>query len=133
MLANRSMPLAPVIPVLTYEDVAAAVTWLTETFGLRLRWLAGTHRAQLGVGDAAIAVTEGEVAGDHPDSLLVRVDDVDEHHTHARARGARIVSPPADYPYGERQYTAEDLAGRRWTFSESVADVAPEDWGATSG
>jgi len=55
------------------------------------------------------------------------------HHERAQERGARILEPPADYPYGERQYTAEDLAGRRWTFSESIADVAPEEWGGTSG
>jgi hypothetical protein len=34
-------------------------------------------------------------------------------------------------PFGERVYTVEDLAGHRWTFSQSIADVAPEQWGAT--
>src|SRR2546422_5768548 len=43
--------------------------------------------------------------------------------------GARIVHPPADMPFGERVYTVEDFAGHRWTFSESIADVAPEQWG----
>jgi hypothetical protein len=38
--------------------------------------------------------------------------------------------PPIEY--GERQYSAEDLAGHRWTFSETLADVAPEEWGGTS-
>ena len=27
-------------------------------------------------------------------------------------------------------YTAEDLGGNQWTFSQSLADVAPEAWGA---
>ena len=63
--------------------------------------------------------------------LLVRVDDVDAHYEHAKQRGARILQPPATHPFGERQYTAEDLAGYRWTFSQSVADVKPEEWGAT--
>jgi len=27
---------------------------------------------------------------------------------------------------------AEDLAGHRRTFSQTIADVAPEDWGGTS-
>ena len=40
-------------------------------------------------------------------------------------------SEPADFPYGERQYTAEDPAGHQWTFSETLADVAPEEWGGT--
>ena len=45
------------------------------------------------------------------------------------AAGARILMEPTDFDYGERQYEAEDLAGHRWTFSETLADVAPEDWG----
>jgi hypothetical protein len=32
----------------------------------------------------------------------------------------------------ERQYTAEDLGGHRWTFAQSIADVAPEEWGGLS-
>ena len=39
---------------------------------------------------------------------------------------------PTDFEYGERQYTAEDLAGHQWTFSETLVDVAPETWGGTS-
>jgi hypothetical protein len=39
---------------------------------------------------------------------------------------------PTDFEYGERQYTAEDLAGHQWTFSETLADVAPEEWGGIS-
>jgi len=63
---------------------------------------------------------------------MVRVHDVHRHRERARQRGARILRPPADYPYGERQYTAEGLAGHCWTFSQSIADVAPEEWGGTS-
>jgi hypothetical protein len=36
---------------------------------------------------------------------------------------------PTDFEYGERQYTAEDPFGHRWTFSQTLRDVAPEDWG----
>ena len=39
---------------------------------------------------------------------------------------------PTDFEYGERQYTVQDPAGHQWTFSETLADVAPEDWGGTS-
>ncbi|HEU0303154.1 MAG TPA: VOC family protein [Gaiellaceae bacterium] len=126
------MPASAVIPVLAYDDVGDAATWLCETFGFAERWRAGSHRAQLAVGDGAVAVTEhGSGAG--RSNVMVRVDDVDRHHERARERGAQIVSPPADYPYGERQYTALDLGGHTWTFSQSIADLAPEDWGGTSG
>jgi uncharacterized glyoxalase superfamily protein PhnB len=61
----------------------------------------------------------------------VHVEDVDRHFEQVKRFGARIVHPPADMPFGERVYTAEDLAGHRWTFSQSIADVALEHWGAT--
>jgi hypothetical protein len=33
------------------------------------------------------------------------------------------------FGFAKRQYTAEDLGSHRWTFTQSVADVAPEEWG----
>jgi uncharacterized glyoxalase superfamily protein PhnB len=132
--ANRSMPPSTVIPVLAYADVDDAVTWLCGAFGFEERWRAGNHRAQLWVGDGAIAVTGGATfaATDSLDSVMVRVDDVDGHYARAVEHGAPTSGPPADYPYGERQYTAVDLGGHRWTFSQTIADVAPEAWGGSS-
>jgi uncharacterized glyoxalase superfamily protein PhnB len=149
MPSNRSMPPCSVIPELVYEDVGEAVQWLCETFGFVTRWTAGDHRAQLAFGDGAIAVTEarsGTGYADQPDAvgyraprgasvthaIMVRVPDVDAHFSHARGRNARILHDPTDYPYGERQYEVEDLGGHRWTFSQTIADVAPEQWGGTS-
>jgi hypothetical protein len=37
--------------------------------------------------------------------------------------------PYPDYPYGERQYADEDHGGHRWTFSQTVRDVDPDEWG----
>jgi uncharacterized glyoxalase superfamily protein PhnB len=125
------MPTGAVIPVLGYPDVGEAVEWLCGAFGFSERWRAGNHRAQIAVGDGAVAVTARRNAS--RGEIMVRIEDADRHHERARRFGARIVQPPADHPYGERQYTAEDLAGHTWTFSESVADVAPEEWGGTSG
>jgi uncharacterized glyoxalase superfamily protein PhnB len=122
MLANRSMPSCTVIPDLVYEDVSEAVAWLCDTFGFVERWRAGEHRAQLSVGDGAVALTEQRVgqgfaspdaaafrpprAGEVSHAVMVRVEDADGHHDHARRHGARILNPPTDYPFGERQYTA---------------------------
>ena len=71
-------------------------------------------------------------AGEVTHSVMVRVEDARAHCEHARAHGARIRMEPTDFEYGERQYSAEDLAGHVWTFSETLADVAPEEWGGTS-
>ena len=139
MLQNRSIPRCTVIPELAYPSVGEAIAWLCEAFGFTLRLRIGDHRAQLHVGDGAVVLTElrvGEGNDGHQEaahSVMVRVEDVDRHHERAKARGARILRPPTDYPYGERQYTAEDPGGHRWTFSQSIADVAPEAWGGTPG
>ena len=57
-MQNRSMPRGTVIPVLAYDDVGEAVDWLGAAFGFGERWRAGNHRAQLAVGDGAVAVAE---------------------------------------------------------------------------
>jgi uncharacterized glyoxalase superfamily protein PhnB len=127
-IPNRSVPDATVIPVLGYRDVTDAADWLCSAFGLRVRLRIGDHRVQLVYGDGAVIVTDsgGDPAGH---SILVRVDDADAHQEQAVRHGAQIVSPPTDYPYGERQYTAEDPGGHLWTFSQSLADVDPASWG----
>ena len=138
MRPNRSIPSAVVIPVLICPDVRAAVSWLSEAFGFVERVRIGEdHRSQLSFGDGAVII--GDVrnerrpprAGEVTHSVMVRVDDVDAHCERGRAHGARILMEPTDFEYGERQYTAEDPAGHHWTFSETIADVAPEAWGGT--
>jgi uncharacterized glyoxalase superfamily protein PhnB len=136
MLANRSIPGCTVIPVLAYPDIGQAIDWLCAAFGFTLRLRIADHRAQLNVGDGAVVVSEkgaGDEPCDHAHSVLVRVSDVNAHYQRAQSQRARILRPPADYPYGERQYTVEDFAGHRWTFSQSIADVDPTDWGGTPG
>lgn len=126
--ANRSVPTSAVIPEVPYPDVRAAASWLAGAFGFRERLRIGGHRVQMTFGDGALVVVEG--GSDSPRCrTLVRVPSADAHHERARAFGARIARAPETFPYGERQYAAEDLEGHSWTFSESVADVAPADWG----
>jgi uncharacterized glyoxalase superfamily protein PhnB len=139
MKANRSIPASTVIPVLTYPDVREAVAWLSGAFGFVERVRIGeNHRAQLRFGDGAVIVSDAHGdrrpprSGEVSHSVMVRVEDVPAHCARARAHGARILMEPTDFEYGERQYTAEDPVGHRWTFSETLADVAPEEWGGES-
>jgi uncharacterized glyoxalase superfamily protein PhnB len=133
MIVNRSAPPGVVIPVLGYDDIAAASDWLCEAFGFTERLRIGRHRAQLAYGDGGMVVSakgmSSDTIGDH--SVLMRVADIDGHCARAKAAGARILQEPTSHPYGERQYSAEDIGGHVWTFTESVADVDPASWGAT--
>jgi uncharacterized glyoxalase superfamily protein PhnB len=137
MKHNRSIPPVTVIPVLVYPDVRAAVDWLTAAFGFAERVRIGeSHRAQLSIGaDGAVIVAD--VAGQRQPpqadivthEIKVRVDDVGAQFERARAAGARVLEPPTDREYGERECTVEDLAGHRWQFSETLRDVSPEEFG----
>src|SRR5262245_21792595 len=142
MITNRSAPRATVVPVLVYEELGAMLTRLCDTFGFRERL-----RATLPGGDvihAQLEIAEGAVMlgrqgadfrpprpNEVSQYVSVHVEDVDAHFERSRERGARILKPPANMPFGERQYTVEDPGGHRWTFSQSIADVAPEEWGST--
>ena len=134
MRSNRSIPEATVIPELAYPDLGSAVRWLCDAFGFQERLRIGDHRVQLTVGAGAVVAMDSsrDTGAPRPTSaygVLVRVMDVDAHFARAKAAGAEILSPPTTYPFGERQYSARDVGGHRWTFSESVDDVDPATWG----
>lgn len=140
MKGNRSIPPDTVIPVLTYPHVPAAVDWLVSAFGAVEHVRIGDgHRSQMSIGAGAFIVAEPADTRRPPTpgepgsvSIMVRVEDARAHCARARAAGATILAQPADHVYGERQYSAEDLAGHHWTFTQSIADVAPEEYGSTT-
>ena len=141
-MENRSVPPGAVIPFLFYDDVPCAIEWLGRAFGFRERLRTppdedgSIHLAQVSAGQGSVmlrtrpAGERGQARLDPPLSLLVRIEDADAHCEHARQFGAKILREPKTAEFGERQYTAVDLGGYQWTFSQTVADVAPEDWGA---
>jgi uncharacterized glyoxalase superfamily protein PhnB len=61
--------------------------------------------------------------------IMVRVEDVDAHYERAQREGAEILAPLTNHVFGERQYAARDLGGHRWTFSQTIADAHPSEWG----
>ena len=149
-IVNRSAPPGEVVPGLYYDDVDAAIDWLRGAFGFTERYRYGppdhTVGAFLNVGGSSVALSKARV-GQPPDcddttelrpprgdfatgGVSVRVADVDAHYDRATAFGAGTFGPPKTYRFGERQYTAQDPAGHRWSFTQSVVDVAPQDWGA---
>jgi uncharacterized glyoxalase superfamily protein PhnB len=133
-----------ITPYILYEDCAAAIDWLTAAFGFReiLRFAneegVVTH-AELRLEDGLVFIgypgTEyrsPKRTGERCAMTHVYVEDVDAHCERARAAGAAIVAEPHEPGYGDRRYDAEDPEGQLWSFATNLADVAPEDWGATA-
>ena len=122
------------IPLLTYQDIAAAHDFLVNAFGFAP---GGVHRSADGEavhGEVHAGATPiwlhrvtAEYQLDSPrtvdvanSGLMVRVDDVDAHYERARAAGATIDSEPVDQPYGQREYGARDPEGHRWWFAATI-------------
>lgn len=130
---------------LYYQDPAEAIRWLISTFGFELRLLVegegGTVvHSELTYGEGLIMVG-GAGKQDHPgqdkmvsptslgggntQSLCVYVDDVDAHHHHSVAQGAKVVRELATHDYGDdywsdRGYGALDLEGHMWWFMQRI-------------
>jgi uncharacterized glyoxalase superfamily protein PhnB len=83
-------------------------------------------------GEGCFTIAEGNLVPNHSTLVQVRVEDVPGHCERARHAGAKILTEPKDHIYGERQYNAEDFYGHRWDFTETLADVDPENWGGVS-
>src|SRR5262245_2544569 len=140
MLTNRSAPPPTVTPVLVYPDVRAAVAWLESALGFEERVRIGDeHRAQLRVGsDGALVVADQGADRAAPSGagvthmVKVRVPDVDAAFARAREQGARIVEELTTWEYGERSGVVEDIGGHQWELTQTVRDVAPEEWGGTT-
>ena len=140
MIRNRSAPTATVVPILVYEDVAKALDFLTRAFGfkerLRAEWGGSISHAQMDIGECSIMMGKqgGPFKAPQGDTVSqyahVAVDDVEQHFARAKAAGATILKEPEDMPFGVRQYTAKDIGGHWWTFSQNIKDVDPGEWGA---
>jgi uncharacterized glyoxalase superfamily protein PhnB len=105
-----------------------AAEWLSKAFGFTVRLRIANHRIQMKAGEGCFTIAEGNVTPNQSQHVQVRIEDAIGHCERARNNGAVILSEPKEHDYGERQYNARDFYGHRWDFSETVADVAPENW-----
>src|ERR1700704_3722133 len=139
MLTNPPAGFPRIVAHLIYDDVGAAIEWLTSAFGFRERTSMrhtlpdGTlGRAQIEIVDSLITIGRPSVHADSPkrgvsSMLYVYVDDVDVHYQHAAAAGATIVTELQDQPWGDRLYQIADLEGHQWTFAQHTREVGPHE------
>jgi uncharacterized glyoxalase superfamily protein PhnB len=113
---TSSRDLHRVIPILHYENTAAAAEWLIRVFGLRPRHENPiVTRDELLMGDSMVMLWPGAAKQSH--SVYVYVDDLEAHFARAQAGGARIVQEIQRH--GDRTYIAEDLEAHKWIFAQA--------------
>jgi PhnB protein len=122
-----------VSPYLLYENAAAAVEYLQESFGFELRLSqtggAGRTHNELLLGDDGLVMLgqagEGfsspRTLGSFPPSMIhIYVDDVEALHARAKDAGAEVTDLELS-PVGDRRFTATDPEGQLWVFAQRVA------------
>jgi uncharacterized glyoxalase superfamily protein PhnB len=130
-----------VVPEIAYDDVPAAIEFLTRAFGLRERAEArltgnGFVRAFMELGDGLISLSTAgghgsqrpRAAGATTQSVKCYVEGIDQHFAQAKANGATIISEPADEFWGGRIYRAKDPEGHCWMFSGRDRELAASEW-----
>jgi uncharacterized glyoxalase superfamily protein PhnB len=134
-----------IVPMLAYENAAAAIDWLCAAFGFAedpdvrhteddgtvthaeiehegARIMLATPNADYQAPRRHRETCEAAARWlDNPwviDGVFVEVDDVDAHHARAVEAGATVIRELNEPGVGFRIYTAEDLEGHRWMFGQ---------------
>jgi uncharacterized glyoxalase superfamily protein PhnB len=133
---------------LYYRDASGMIQWLCRAYGFEVRIIvegeAGRiEHSELVYGEGLIMLSEQhagaarrfgvdersplDLGHANTQSLMIYVDDVDEHCARARAAGARIVDEPTLHDYGaqywaDRSYASLDPEGHLWWFTQRLRD-----------
>lgn len=125
-----------------YEDGLRAIDWLCAAFGFEVRIkvvIEGTLvHSELTFGGAVVMVGQLSkrpdrafcksprgLGGANTQSMMLYIDDVDEHCRRARAAGAVIASEPTIADYGpdywaDKNYEVVDPEGHHWWFCQRI-------------
>ena len=139
MVPNPPSDMPRVTPHLFYDDVGAAVDWLSNAFGFPVRLRMTDDKGMVVHGELEIGpeslvmlgLTEENPAWTSPKTfdgkisqrLYIFVDDVDAHYARAKAAGAIIHRDIDDQFWGDRCYECIDPEGHRWKFATHIFDV----------
>ena len=134
------------IPMLSYEDVGAAIDWLGEAFGfvesgqrfsddegrvthaelsldggtVFLGWPGPEYRSPKRHAEECAQAARWLATPWVIDGVHVELADLDAHYERARRAGAEILREPEDLPFG-RLYSAADPEGHRWMFMQPTS------------
>lgn len=133
--SNRSIPEGTFVPALSYEqDVGTVIDWLVGAFGVTERFRAGDNHGQIAFGNGGCLISglRSDLVIGNAQYLTIRVPDLHQIYERARTFGAEIISEPEEFMYGELQFSARDLGGYIWHFSQSIHDIDPASWGGVA-
>ncbi len=125
-----------ITPQLTIDGCDRAIEWYQRVFGAELIERAPdpsgkkVWHAALRIGDSVIFLNDAfpEMGGPaQPASLWLYADHIDQWWKRAVDAGAKITMPIADMFWGDRSGTVVDPFGNRWSLSQRMKNLTPEE------
>jgi uncharacterized glyoxalase superfamily protein PhnB len=121
------------VPILTCDDVDAAVAYWTDVLGFAVDFTWGTPTTYAGLerdeAEIHLRLDDGDDDGEDGGGggasagrVTIELDGVDAYYEGLVARGADITVPLADRAYGMRDFAVRTPQGHRLTFGESLVD-----------
>jgi PhnB protein len=121
-----------ITPYLYYEDLPAALKWLSKAFGFKafgptMRRKGRLTHASMKRGDNIVMMgypgpqyKSPRRVGHATQSLYVTLKGVDAMFARAKNAGAKVLEEPMNTEYGHRRCGIEDPEGHQWYFAEPV-------------
>ncbi|WP_341842991.1 VOC family protein [Chitinophaga caseinilytica] len=106
------------------SDLAAATVFYTETLGFTLDFefgsVVGLHHGNVFIHLSGPA-SQGNKKAIGEGHMYIFCDEVDDYFAEIAAKGADAFIPPADRPYGVRDFAVKDPDGNILAFGKSIA------------
>jgi uncharacterized glyoxalase superfamily protein PhnB len=124
MSSTADVQLRGAAPVFVVNDVLRSVEHYREVLGFHTEFLYGEPTFYAGVerGNVLIHLQSARESRKQPGqaAMNVFVSDVDALYEELKARGARLMNAPKDYPYGMRDFNVLDPDGNEICFGKEI-------------
>jgi predicted enzyme related to lactoylglutathione lyase len=118
--------LRPHAYVLAVHDLVGSAAYFRDVLGFTLEWQDEDRWRALSRGQVRVNLGRCPDAlppaglGDHNYFGFFATDDLDLLHAEIAAKGAIILSPPADKPWGWREMAVATPEGHRMMFAQAI-------------
>jgi len=116
------------VPILRVHDAQASAAYYQTALGWSTNW---EHQAEptqprfvsIQFHQATLFLSEHGGDGALRTHVYLYIDDVDAHYRWCHDRGARIIEPPENKPWGVREMRIQDLDNNELRFGTRLAET----------
>jgi uncharacterized glyoxalase superfamily protein PhnB len=108
------------VPILRVNDFAASLAYYTDVLGFKVDWKTPGF-GSVTRDRCSLMLCEGG-QGHAGTWIWAGTDDADRLHAELAASGAKILTPPTNYPWGSREVHVLDLDGHVLRFGAEATD-----------